>query len=563
MSKASWDHIRRQVRSFRAAVQAQPPATTLATIKDFCFDDDTDRLYFLANDPSKPGNMNKSLMLYEVDLADFDRSHTTDNPTSTSASSQHTPIKRHHLTTIPSEHQVHSTPASLSGPPTSPTSPPFSPSSSASTTNPTDPAFLATIAALPSAPWRPLFSDGWFRDPDKPNAPASREEQLAKERRRVATQGITCYQFDARTGKVLFGYGGNVYVGSVGRTGDYAPYQICPPPSPLPTLLVLAPNSHLPITSHHHPYSRSTPSPPPSDPRPPPPLSPRVDPKLGGRHGDLVAFVRHRDIWVSTLQGRETQLTFCSHKDDGTLSCGVAEFVMQEEFHRFTGYYWAPPSPAHNTDRILYLQVSESMVEVVLIPRPGASGPGTNECEKYRYPRAGTANATSDLQIVEFRVPNEREARPGYGPVHKRLWGRCALQELFPWMEYVVRFGWMPDGGSVWVQLLSRAQERSAVVRIPVECFLSATEYREESVAEEGEKAEGAEEKEEKAGADYVDEAGTVEVDGDGDVMMTTQLGNGSGRENAEGERRRERKERWRAGKIEVLWEEVAETWVN
>jgi hypothetical protein len=119
-------------------------------------------------------------------------------------------------------------------------------------------------------------------------------------------------------------------------------------------------------------------------------------------------------------------LTFCNdHDRDGTaaLSCGVAEFVMQvkrkiliseiiylfyrsnenlgfycvffvcpskEEFHRFTGYYWAPPSLSNcmkdQLERILYLQISESMVDLVLISRPGPQG----EVEEYRYPKAGT-----------------------------------------------------------------------------------------------------------------------------------------------------------------------------
>jgi hypothetical protein len=37
-------------------------------------------------------------------------------------------------------------------------------------------------------------------------------------------------------------------------------------------------------------------------------------------------------------------------------------------------------------ERILYLQISESMVDLVLISRPGPLG----EVEEYRYPKAGT-----------------------------------------------------------------------------------------------------------------------------------------------------------------------------
>ncbi|CAG8531800.1 16548_t:CDS:10, partial [Racocetra persica] len=158
--------------------------------------------------------------------------------------------------------------------------------------------------------------------------------------------------------------------------------------------------------------------------------------------------------------------------------CGVAEFVMQEEFHRFTGYYWAPSSVStsieEHVERILYLQISESMVDLVLIPRPGQQG----EAEEYRYPKAGTPNAVSDLQIVEFIPRYNEDEEVTTSPVHKRLWGPAALDKLFPWKEYIVRFGWCPNGKSVWVQLLDRPQRRTAIVKIPIANFMSLSEYQ-------------------------------------------------------------------------------------
>ncbi|KAI8601066.1 peptidase S9B, partial [Dissophora ornata] len=168
----------------------------------------------------------------------------------------------------------------------------------------------------------------------------------------------------------------------------------------------------------------------------------KADPRLGGSEMDLIAFTRDEDIWVMTTVGVETQLTFCSrNKKKSDISCGIAEFVMQEEFHRFTNYYWAPSSPSRPqsalaTEKILYLQVSEAMVDLVVIPRQGMQP----EYEEYRYPHTGTRNAVSDLQIVEF-IPRQHEE-----PLHKRLWGRASLYKLFPWLEYIVRFGWLPDG---------------------------------------------------------------------------------------------------------------------
>lgn len=137
-----------------------------------------------------------------------------------------------------------------------------------------------------------------------------------------------------------------------------------------------------------------------------------------------ISFIRDRDIWITDFEGNETQLTFCSIQEDSTLRCGVAEYMMQEEFHRLTGYYWCPTK-----ENILYLETTEKDVEVVCISK-------TTTFDTIRYPRAGKPNAKSCLKIVEFEQ----------GIVHKQLWGKNDIKTQFPWVEYIVRFGWLPDG---------------------------------------------------------------------------------------------------------------------
>lgn len=148
----------------------------------------------------------------------------------------------------------------------------------------------------------------------------------------------------------------------------------------------------------------------------------RADPKLGKNN---ISFVRDRDIWLTDFEGNETQLTFCASQGDSTLKCGVAEYMMQEEFHRFTGYYRRPTSQNH----ILYLETTEKDVEQISISK-------STSLDTIRYPCAGKPNAKSCLKIVEF----------DHGIVHKQLWGVNDIQTQFPWMEYIVRFGWLPDG---------------------------------------------------------------------------------------------------------------------
>ncbi|KAI8977946.1 Alpha/Beta hydrolase protein [Pilobolus umbonatus] len=171
----------------------------------------------------------------------------------------------------------------------------------------------------------------------------------------------------------------------------------------------------------------------------------RVDPKLGGENNAWIAFIRQRDIWITDTEGNDIQLTFSSlNKDDPTLQCGIAEYMMQEEFHRSTGYEWCP---SHN--RILYLETTEKEVESVILSK------STNPI---RYPRAGKKNARSELKIVEFQNGITK---------HKQL--AHSLHATYPWLEYIVRFGWI--GENVWVQLLSRDQKRTAVIRIEYEQF--------------------------------------------------------------------------------------------
>ncbi|KAK9693679.1 hypothetical protein K7432_013786 [Basidiobolus ranarum] len=129
---------------------------------------------------------------------------------------------------------------------------------------------------------------------------------------------------------------------------------------------------------------------------------------------------------------------------------------MQEEFDRFSGFFWAPSSMVASTDsfeRILYLQVSESNVDQVCFSH------GT-KTEEFRYPRTGTLNAMSDVQIVEFAHPNEASEQD---ITHKRLWGKATLNEMFPWMEYIVR--------------LDRRQQHTAIVKIPLSNFTTVFEY--------------------------------------------------------------------------------------
>ncbi|QQP54099.1 Uncharacterized protein FKW44_006814, partial [Caligus rogercresseyi] len=114
--------------------------------------------------------------------------------------------------------------------------------------------------------------------------------------------------------------------------------------------------------------------------------------------------------------------------------------------------------------------VDESEVELLR----SSSG----ECiEELRFPRAGTNNAKSILKLLQFRLRNEEEICE---LTHFGL--QNALENLFPWMEYLVRLGWMPDGENIWLQILNRRQVLIELVMLPLKLFLPVQHNGNESL---------------------------------------------------------------------------------
>jgi dipeptidyl-peptidase 9 len=84
----------------------------------------------------------------------------------------------------------------------------------------------------------------------------------------------------------------------------------------------------------------------------------------------------------------------------------------------------------------LYLETSEQKVDMIAVAKSNLpSAP-----EPIRYPRAGKANATSEIKMVEFKVGSQGQLKT---IVHKQL--ADTLKSQFPWMEYITRFGWVPN----------------------------------------------------------------------------------------------------------------------
>ena len=261
------------------------------------------------------------------------------------------------------------------------------------------------------------------------NGRLSREEQLLRERKRLGTYGITSY--DMSDEKFVFPACNSLFMCSDSNVMSEEPV--------LPAFI-----------------NTST-------------TGARLDPKICPKNSDLVAFVHSNDVWVTNLATQqECRLTF-AHKGLNSLAAdpmtaGVPSFVVQEEFDRYTGYWWEPVTEKSNHYRILYEEVDETEVEILSIFSPS----DMRGVDEYRYPRAGTTNARSSLKLVEFIVGTDEQIQDNI--VEKQLYE--PLSTFFPWMEYIVRAGWTPDCKYVYAQLMNRSQMRLSVILIPLECFI-------------------------------------------------------------------------------------------
>jgi len=224
--------------------------------------------------------------------------------------------------------------------------------------------------------------------------------------------------------------------------------------------------------------------------------------------GRFVAFIRDGELWIKHVQsGLEKQVTFTPQPTDSmhasdlgrAVTSGVAEYVMQEEFSRYSGYWWRPDIESKHRYDVLYLEVDHSKVPIIHTPRIslGKADPQYNinasTVDSYRYPRVGEPNAHSEIRVASLLLPTTdglaaetdsddewtewSSLKNGDGV---EIWSpRVSLSEQFPWAEYVVRAGWVPSNAVqiiskdstehpsaawIWALLLDRKQEKVALV---------------------------------------------------------------------------------------------------
>ncbi|CAF1034109.1 unnamed protein product [Didymodactylos carnosus] len=194
-----------------------------------------------------------------------------------------------------------------------------------------------------------------------------------------------------------------------------------------------------------------------------------IDVTMCPHNSNMIGFIRNDNIWCKNLiSHQELQCTFARLGTNDFLqdvkSAGVPSFVIQEEFSRYRGYWWQPK--CHTNEqvyRILYEEVNDEGVDVVYIP---IIEEDSENIETFRYPRAGGKNSESTLKLLEIYLNENNEI------IHIVQQQLCIeLKTIVPWIEYLARAGWTPDGNFVWIQAVNRSQTKKCLILIPLNMF--------------------------------------------------------------------------------------------
>ncbi|XP_016345025.1 dipeptidyl peptidase 9 isoform X1 [Sinocyclocheilus anshuiensis] len=269
----------------------------------------------------------------------------------------------------------------------------------------------------------------------------SREEELLRERKRLGVFGITSYDYHTQSGLFLFQASNSLFYCRDGGHNGFIQG------APMKPVEIKTQCSGI-----------------------------RMDPKISPGDPSFIAFINNNDLWVTNIEtGEERRLTFC-HKGlnnvkEDPKSAGVATFVIQEEFDRFTGYWWSPAAPEDadggRTLQLLYEEVDESEVEIIHVSSPALE---ERKADVYRYPRTGSKNPQISLKLAEIQTDQHGKI---ISAQNKEL--VLPFTTLFPGVEYIARAGWTRDGKFAWAVLLDRSQQKLQLVLLPPALFIAAS----------------------------------------------------------------------------------------
>ncbi|MEM6707608.1 MAG: DPP IV N-terminal domain-containing protein [Pseudomonadota bacterium] len=151
-------------------------------------------------------------------------------------------------------------------------------------------------------------------------------------------------------------------------------------------------------------------------------------------NGRWLSYVRGGNLYCKPIDagagGSERQLT---HDASSTVSNGLADFIAQEEMHRFQGHWWSPDESA-----IAFQRTDESPIKTTI--RQEISAEKITLVDQ-RYPYAGETNA--DVRLGVFTLADETTRWLDYRYQHE---------------DYLARVNWLASG--LYLQVQERYQQR-------------------------------------------------------------------------------------------------------
>jgi dipeptidyl-peptidase-4 len=237
-----------------------------------------------------------------------------------------------------------------------------------------------------------MLLDSQVLAPDE--AELSEAERQLRERSRISSTGIVRYQWDSQGAAILVPLDGDIFHVDI-ATGNAR---------------------RLMETPEYETNARISPN------------------------GNLVSFIREQNLYVIDLEtGAERAITT---EGGGLISWGMAEFVSQEEFSRFTGYWWSP-----DESHIVLARVDETRVENIVRAEIGNDGSVTMVDQ--RYPRAGTDNAIVELFVTDLAT---------------NAFHQIALADTDD--IYLARVNWAQNSQTAYVQVLNRLQSELDILAV-------------------------------------------------------------------------------------------------
>lgn len=179
-------------------------------------------------------------------------------------------------------------------------------------------------------------------------------------------------------------------------------------------------------------------------------------------NGEYLSYVANQNIFCIHIESKK--VTALTSDGGGTISNGIAEFIAQEEMHRFEAYWWSPDSA-----KIAFTQTDESPIEVSQRYEIESDSFGVFD---QRYPFAGTPNAWVRVGIVSIaHSPLKAGIEAGIkSSVETQTVNANAVASEKPHIEwvaldsdrdgYVCRVNWLSNSTQLAIQIQARNQQK-------------------------------------------------------------------------------------------------------